>query len=372
MVFVCLFVLFSHSLTAYATDETSSFLGAECSISYYNPNISTFSVDVNGYTCDITYRDMNGDWQSFILAETIDLTDLEVYDDGESLYLQYYIKLPEVIERGNTVDVNLNINHSSGDLVYADYSHGRDFNQRFLNLTFNASETSSTLTNTRFTFYDLTSSEGGIKYLFFRFRFYPSEDSTSFTTSFNSVNITEVSEKGLLSSIIDWIKKIITGITELPSKIASSLKAFFDNIVNAVTSIGDLIKNAIVDLGNFLIDGIKGLFIPSEEDITNMKDKWDTLLSDRFGALYQVGTLISDYASAFTEQSKGTITFPSVTIPLAGAEFTFGGWEVQVVPDGFSVVFDVLKTITSILATILFVNGLKNRFDKILGGADDI
>ena len=172
---------------------------------------------------------------------------------------------------------------------------------------------------------------------------------------------TEDKTTGLLSGIIELIRSIITGITELPTKIKNALSSLFDLVVNAITN-----------LGNFIIDGIKNLFIPSEEDITNMKDKWDALLSDRFGALYQVGTLISDYAAAFTEQSKGTITFPSVTIPLAGAEFTFGGWEVQVVPDGFGVVFDTLKLITSILATLLFANGLKKRFDKLLGGADDI
>lgn len=166
---------------------------------------------------------------------------------------------------------------------------------------------------------------------------------------------------GLLATIIEWLTNIRDNIVNLPSKIADGIKGFFDNVVNAV-----------VNLGNTILDGIKNLFIPSEEDITKMKDKWDTLLSDRFGALYQVASLISDYATAFTEQSKGTILFPSVSIPLAGAEFTFGGWEVQIVPDGFEIVFDTLKLITSILATFLFVNGMKKRFDKLLGGADDI
>lgn len=157
---------------------------------------------------------------------------------------------------------------------------------------------------------------------------------------FTSVSLSKVDQTpGLLKNIVDVVKNIWTGITELPSKI---------------------------------IDGIKNLFIPSEEDITNMKDKWDTLLSDRFGALYQVVDLISDYAAAFKEQSKNTITFPSISIPLAGATFEFGGWEVQVIPDGFDTLINALKLIISIVCTFLFINGLKNRFDKILGGADDI
>lgn len=166
---------------------------------------------------------------------------------------------------------------------------------------------------------------------------------------------------GLLDTIISAVQNIWNGITQLPSNIANSLKSFFDNIVNAV-----------VNLGTTIIDGIKGLFIPSEEDITNMKDKWDTLLSDRFGALYQVAGLISDYAAAFKEQNKNTITFPKISIPLGEANFEFGGWEVQVIPDGFDFLIEALKLITSIACTLLFINGLRDRYDKIMGGADDI
>ena len=185
--------------------------------------------------------------------------------------------------------------------------------------------------------------------------------------------------KGLLANIIALVNNIKDGIVDLPGKIASSIKAFFDNVVNAVTnvmnavtSIGDLIKNAIVNLGNFLLDGIKGLFVPSEEDITEMKDRWTDLLRDRFGALYQTVELIDSYGKSFQAQEKNSITMPSIDLSLAGAVFTFGGWEVQVVPDGFDVLFNALKLIISIVCTIWFVNGLKNRFEKLVGGADNI
>lgn len=176
-----------------------------------------------------------------------------------------------------------------------------------------------------------------------------------------TIEISEVSSSGLLGGIIEWIKSIWEGIKNLPGNIANAIKGFFDSIVTALTN-----------LGNFIIDGIKNLFIPSEEDITKMKDQWDNLLADRFGALYQVVELISDYASSFTKQSKYTITFPSISIPLAGSTFEFGGWEVKVVPNGFSAVFESLKLITSVACTILFVNGMKKRFEKLMGGADDI
>lgn len=335
-----------------------------------NSGIMTLSLDVDGYTCDITYCDANGDWHSLV-NQTLDLTDSEVFYRDGYVYIQYYIKFPEVIQKGNIVDLSVSINHSSGDMVFAN-CHARDVNQVVIPLSYTVTETSSTLTNSIYTFSDFSSSSAGIKYFFLRLCFYPSNSLNTFSTSFKTINVVEVNSKGLLSSIIEWIKSIYEGIVNLPSKIANSLKAFFDNIVNAVTSIGDLIVNALTTLGNFIIDGIKNLFIPSEADITSMKEKWNTLLADRFGALYQVANLIHNYATAFTEQNKNTITFPACTVSLAGSDFTFGGWEVQVVPQGFEAVFTVLKTITSILATCLFVNSLHRRFEKILGGADDI
>lgn len=340
-----------------------------------NPDISTYAFDFSGYTVAISYYDMDGT-SHWLDTDTLDLTDPEIYRNGVEdgrLYMCYRFTFPESIKRGTVIDfltrfytINASIEfdkasfqNSNWASVSGEYTCDTDWTNRSTDISYVSLQ-------------DVSSQTDSFDKLYLYFWITPDDGATTFRTEMIHIETTEVSSNGLLSSIIEWIKSIYEGIVNLPSKIANSLKTFFDNIVNAVTNIGNLIKNAIVDLGNFLIDGIKNLFIPSEEDITKMKDKWDTLLSDRFGALYQVASLISDYASAFTEQNKNTITFPSVSIPLAGAEFTFGGWEVQIVPDGFEIVFDTLKLITSILATFLFVNGMKKRFDKLLGGADDI
>lgn len=199
---------------------------------------------------------------------------------------------------------------------------------------------------------------------------------------------------GLLGSIIQIVTNIKDGIVNLPSKIASSIKAFFDNIVNAITnmvtalkdklsevitsittklqSVLDGIKTALTTLGNFLIDGIKSLFVPTEDDITSMKDDWENLLATRFGALYEVVQLCIDYANSFNSAasvsmvsgSGSTITIPVVSIPLGDVSFDFGGWEVDVVPKGFEFLVDSIKLMFSVCATVLFVNGLRNKFDR--------
>lgn len=139
---------------------------------------------------------------------------------------------------------------------------------------------------------------------------------------------------GLLKSIIEFLKNIVSGITELPSNIASA---------------------------------IKGLFVPSEDDLTSYFDKWKALLSDRFGALYEVFDIIVDYFDTFSNNgSQSVVMFPSVTVPLAGSDFVFGGWEVSLVPTGFTVVFDALKLMINVLCTVAFVNALRKRYDRLV------
>lgn len=142
-------------------------------------------------------------------------------------------------------------------------------------------------------------------------------------------------EKGLLQSVIEWLKSI---------------------------------KDAIVNLPELIMEKIKGLFIPTEEDMTEIKNKFDLLMKERFGALYEAGSIISDFVEAFTYQGeKTTIAFPMVEIFLAEDTFYFGGWEVDLVPYGFTSIIGVLKGLIGIVCTLLFVVMLRNKFNKIVG-----
>lgn len=116
-------------------------------------------------------------------------------------------------------------------------------------------------------------------------------------------------------------------------------------------------------------EGLTNLFVPNEQTISNMQQEWNSLLADRFGALYQVIDLVTEFADAFQDSEQDTITLPAVTVPVGADGWTFGGWEIQVVPDGMNVLFTTLKTLVSIVATFLFVNGLKRRFEGLIGGA---
>lgn len=165
----------------------------------------------------------------------------------------------------------------------------------------------------------------------------------------------KVSEGGLISSIIGWVKKIYNGIVEMPQKIV------------------DGIGQKLTQLKDALLEGIKNLFIPNEEQIVDLRNKFEELLADRFGAVYESSKIVDDFYGAFSAEASinavdgsNTVSFPTVTVNLVGVPFTFGGWEVDVVPEGFEGIIDVLKVITSIVCTFLFVNAMRKRLEGVL------
>lgn len=47
--------------------------------------------------------------------------------------------------------------------------------------------------------------------------------------------------------------------------------------------------------------------------------------------------------------------------------FTFGGYDVQIVPTGFDFIVNILKTVIGIVCTILCVNALRKKYDEVMG-----
>lgn len=159
-------------------------------------------------------------------------------------------------------------------------------------------------------------------------------------------------ERGLLNNIIGWLVNIVDGI---------------GNLFNAIIELPGKLISLLSDL-------LQSLFVPTSEELELQAEKWDSLLQSRFGAIYTATNLIIDFCNnilTLSPQDQTMIDFPAVTVNLAGADFTFGGFAVSVVPDGFSFLVGSVKAVVAILVTLLFVNALKKRFEKLLGGEGD-
>lgn len=166
----------------------------------------------------------------------------------------------------------------------------------------------------------------------------------NFTITSVGIETTDADEN--YSGIIGWIKKVVNGITNLPT---------------------------------LIINGIKGLFVPTQDRFVEIRNNFEDLLELRFGAVYDSAQIIDDFANAFKSNSETAlvpdagdgfgnqgVSFPSVTVNLAGTDFSFGGWNVDLKYPGFEALYDALAMITNILATFYVVNAFRNRFEGVL------
>lgn len=146
-----------------------------------------------------------------------------------------------------------------------------------------------------------------------------------------------------------------------------SALTLLDKIIDWLSNI----KDAITNLPQLIADGIKGLFIPNEETMVEIKNSWNTLLEERFGAIYQAGSILTEFAKNFTYKGeKNTIEVPATTFDLGVTDFTFGGWTIQLVHEKFQFLVDLLKGVIGIIFTLFFVGAMKRKYDKIVGAEE--
>lgn len=181
-------------------------------------------------------------------------------------------------------------------------------------------------------------------------------DKSSITFNF----MAEDSAEGLLSGLIAWVK----GIFEIVSNGFNSVISGIGNILNSIIELPG-------KLWTLISEGLQDLFIPTQEDLQDFSQKWEALLQDRLGVIYTCSNYLISYCEAilgFNGAPDSTINLPSVTVNLAGTPFTFGGYDVNIVPDGFSGIVGMLQGLIAIVATLAFVNAMKKRLEKLLGG----
>lgn len=143
-----------------------------------------------------------------------------------------------------------------------------------------------------------------------------------------------------------------------------------------------IIQNQITNIGNDLAalpekvgekitdkigDSIKGLFVPSETDIVAVKEKWTTLFSERFGAVYESTTVLDGVFDAFVfDAVQPTFTFPTIELEFSGVPFVLGGWEVRLIPEGFDFIVPIIKSITDIALTLVFLNAMRKKYERLV------
>lgn len=174
---------------------------------------------------------------------------------------------------------------------------------------------------------------------------------------------TEPTEPDETEPTFPWLDDVQQDLSDIESSVGN----VGDKVDQGNTKLDNLIEK-ITSLPDRILDGIKSLFVPDADAMAAQHEKWNELLSDRFGAVYESADIIDEIAESFTmPELQGQIQIPLVTVPLGEIDWTIGGWTVDVVPDGFEWLIEIMKKFIDILCTFAFVNAMKNRYERVLG-----
>lgn len=133
-------------------------------------------------------------------------------------------------------------------------------------------------------------------------------------------------------------------------------------------------------LAGSIVNGILGLFVPSQEDFEEfVQDARDTF-SDAFDPVFPSVTVISSVFDDILEQSEDSsqafITLEQASFSVGGGTFKFPPdrvdgqlYKVPLIPDGFGWFADIVKGVVDIVCTIAVLNTIKTKFELFLNPA---
>lgn len=128
----------------------------------------------------------------------------------------------------------------------------------------------------------------------------------------------------------------------------------------------------IAGLLSGLVNGIKDLFIPSQQDIEDFKTALDTLMQDKFGAFWASQSLLRQAVSQLGSiQMRESIRFPGVTIDVGDNQtFTLAAQDVPLNPASgnatWSTFLESVRLAFDIVSTLLVINMLKDKLQYII------
>lgn len=280
--------------------------------------------------------DTSVDATSFISENGVyTLEELETVTTTIDFYIRFCKSTPGSTYKQGTFQADYNM--TWGDWINSDYNIIGLIDNNGYVFDSNGNYPLTTVGNVTYQVTDIIDQSGTNYYLWYSYNITYGLVNYMYDFDITSITVVEEDEKGLLTTVLDWLRSIR------------------DNILAIPQAIGNKIYN---------------LFIPDQEDIISTKDKFISLLESRFGLAYDAVEVVDNYASAFVyTETKASIDVPEVTVDLVGVPYSVGGWTVDLIPDGFEDVVEVLKLINNIVCTGLFVNAVRKRFGEVIGDA---
>lgn len=201
----------------------------------------------------------------------------------------------------------------------------------------------------------------------------------AFSVSFDSLTI-EGSPGDITDSDISIsIKNIETDIEEIRvtvSDIQEGVTQIQDTVKDTHDQLEDPDSNIWQAAGSAISGAIESLFVPSEQDIANVKQGFDDLAQDKLGGAYTAMETVEDTITQVNDKLNNPsaaegVEFPGIAVPLGGDVGTVVLAERQMVtlPMELTAILHPLGgTIISIIAGLGTFNVLKDMVECFLSG----
>lgn len=132
------------------------------------------------------------------------------------------------------------------------------------------------------------------------------------------------------------------------------------------------ILDALSSLGSSIVNGIKNIFLPDQEDIVNWKQTIVNILNETFGGIPELEEQLKNaISSIFSATARETVRFEGIKIPAAAGEpeaVIVPAQDVSLKPSGFGDLFSWAETFINIVATIAVANTCFNQIKRIVVG----
>lgn len=192
--------------------------------------------------------------------------------------------------------------------------------------------------------------------------------STSFTTLVGTGAGGDASDpdySGQLGSIQQGIGNVQQSVDNVGTKL--------DGVQETLTETKEEITSLPQKIATSITEGVKGLFIPSQEDLLGIKDEYEDMLSEKLGFIWQafdlLTTFVSDLQTNLESGEAYEFNFPGIKLPMQGEEFVLvAETPVSLENELMDVLRPVLGTIVSIICVTLFVNMAHDYVLAIVSG----
>lgn len=152
-----------------------------------------------------------------------------------------------------------------------------------------------------------------------------------------------------------------------------SVLQFLQNIVNGITNVAQQIAHLPGLIADEIMGRIRSLFIPTEQDLTQLKSDYQSMLETKFGFIYQCFQLLENFFTTLVDgwgsASDYSFNFPGVSFEIQGVTYTL------IAPQPISLdnaLMDVLRpvagTAVSFICVLAFVHSMETMFIAIISG----